>query len=216
MSVLAHRLLVVGVCCFAVAGRADDGSEAADTKFAAPVVHRPLGPDKIPDSLPGRWKVSLCITTRGHCWIRYENVETGEIHSVSRYHLLVGGWPDPKRFRWHYPPTTKTGLYMDREQSIEHRRKDDQYLLLSTVIDDPVIYKGEDARGHGMIVNNCVTHTRDAWHFYTGEWYDLPPAHAPADLRRAVLIKHPEVYRREEAVAAKKKASRPNQEQAAK
>ncbi len=211
--------LVVSALCFPTAGLADERPDTTESTSANSVpdarsvrdtastdtssIRRPLGPDEIPESLPGRWKVSLCIKAPGHAWIRYENLDTGEVRSISRYHLLVGGWADKKHLRWHYPPTTKSGLYMDREQGLE-RRRDGQYLLLSTIIDDPVIYRGDGTHGHGMLVNNCVTYTRDAWHDYTGEWYDLPPAHAPADLRHAVLTRHPEAFRSEPADAKKK------------
>lgn len=158
-------------------------------------VRKPLGPDELPDSLPGRWKVSLCVMVKpAHAWIRYENVETGEVRSISRFHLLVGGWYDKKEKQWNYGLTTKTGVYMDREQSIEHKYPQSRFLLLSSYVDNPKIYKGDHkGRGHGMAVNNCVTYTRDAWYFYTGEYYALTRFHEPSELRGAVLTHHPEV-----------------------
>jgi hypothetical protein len=164
---------------------------------AAPVLRKPLGPAELPEMLPGRWKVSLCVLSPpGHAWIRYENVATGEVRSISRFHLLVGGWFDDKQFQWNYGPTVKTGVSMDREQSIEHKYARDRYLLLSTYLDNPRIYKGDhNGRGHGMAVNNCATYTRDAWYFYTGEYYSLSRIHEPAELRRVVIDHHPEIVK---------------------
>jgi hypothetical protein len=172
-----------------------EGARADNTSDS--VVRKPTPPDELPDYLPGRWKVSLCVSRNpSHAWIRFQNIETGEVRTISRYHLLVGGWFDFKEFRWNYGLTTRTGVYMDREQPLEDKVQQGKCLLLSTVVDDPKIYRGESASGHGLVVNNCVTYTRDAWEFYTGEKYEMPSMHAPSDLLRAVMLRHPEVARR--------------------
>ncbi|MBL8849673.1 MAG: hypothetical protein JNG89_08310, partial [Planctomycetaceae bacterium] len=41
--------------------------------------------------------------------------------------------------------------------------------------------------------NNCATYARDAWHFYTGEHWELPVIHTPKALRESVGHEHPEV-----------------------
>jgi hypothetical protein len=169
---------------------------AADLAQPSARIRRPLGPDELPDYLPGRWKVSLCISTDpDHAWIRFENVETGEVRSVSRFHLLVGGWFDAKHLHWNYGLTTRTGVYMDREQSLEEKLGQGYYRMLSAYVDNPRILKGEhEGRGHGVVKNNCVTYTRDAWHFYTGEYYPLPEGvHTPDALCNCILHYHPEV-----------------------
>lgn len=148
--------------------------------------------------LPGRWLVSLCVSrNRGHTWIRFENVETGEVRSISRFHLFVGGWFDRERGRWNYGPTWRTGLHMDRDQRYEADIADGGgaggIILLFTYIDDPPIYVGGGVTGHGVVRNNCVSYTRDAWYFYTGELYELPGIHSPTDLINSIAERHPEV-----------------------
>lgn len=170
--------------------KAGDGAEPATHS-----ARKSIGPDEIPEQLEGRWKVSLCIS-RGHTWIRYQNLKTGEVRSISRYHLLVGSAYDLRHLKWIHRPTMQTGLYMDRERLVDDQVLEGKCLMLSTFVDDPVIFQHDESHGHGIVVNNCVTYARDAWHFYTGEWYELPPVHAPADLLRGVLIRHPEAKRR--------------------
>ena len=179
----------------------DDGLKAVpEPEVSSKEVRPPIGPDDLPETLPGRWKVSLCVMVQpGHAWIRFENVETGEVRSISRFHLFVGAWFDEENWKWHYAPTTRTGVYMDREQSIHTKYPKDRWLLLSAYVDNPKIYKGENTHGHGMARNNCVTYTRDAWYFYTGEYYALHRVHDPAELRRAVVQHHPEVVKNETA-----------------
>jgi hypothetical protein len=141
-----------------------------------------------------------CLANPGHAWIRFENVETGEVRSISRFHYLVGAWFDKENKRWNYPPTLKAGVWMDREQSVEFQPKKyprEKYVLLSTYVDNPKLYKGKnDGHGHGMAVNNCVSYSRDAWYFYTGEYYGLSRIHDPQELIRAVVHHHPEVLER--------------------
>lgn len=176
---------------------ADEASQSvrSDSSEDRPAVRKPLGPDELPESLPGRWRVSLCALEDKHAWIHFENVDSGEVRTISRFHLLVGGYRNKDEGGWHYPPTFRTGLYMDREQRIEAQRPSDDWQLLTVVVDDPVIFKGKsgDARGHGLVVNNCATYARDAWHFYTGDHYWLDRLHSPDDLRAAVLRAHPEL-----------------------
>jgi hypothetical protein len=138
--------------------------------------------------------VSLCIAeNNGHAWIRLEHCETGEVRTIGRYHLLVGGWFDREHFRWNYPPTFRTGLHMDREQKFEFEDTAADAVLLTETVDDPHLRVRGRTTGHGMVRNNCVTYTRDAWYVLTGEYFDLPPIHTPRSLRKAVETAHPEV-----------------------
>lgn len=176
------------------------GACAAEPLVEAPrtEIREPLGPAEIPESLPGRWRVSLCIAeNNGHAWIRLENCETGEVRSIGRYHLLVGGWFDREHFRWKYPPTFRTGLYMDREQKAEFQQTADQCILVTQVVEDPRLLVNDRTRGHGMVRNNCVTYARDIWYVMTGEKFDLPPIHTPRALRQAVEAAHPELVDQE-------------------
>lgn len=175
----------------------------AATAFAAnpaaptpDVIRAPIGPRDIPEMLPGRWRVSLCIhEDDGHAWIRLEHCETGEVRTIGRFHLLVGGWFDREHLRWHYAPTFRTGLHMDREQRIEFEDRGDETILLTQIVENPQLLAGGKTTGHGLVRNNCVTYTRDAWYVLTGEYFDLPAIHTPPALRKAVETAHPEVVR---------------------
>jgi hypothetical protein len=182
----------------AIAGLADlQASErSGSSAVSRTAIRKPTGPAELPQSLPGRWKASLCISEmHNHAWIRFENPESGEVRTVSRFHLLVGAWFDAERFRWNYGPTTRAGVYTDREQSLEKGIAEGKYVLVSAYVENPVIYRGEnEGRGHGMIQNNCCTYTRDCWYRYTGEWYPLhPTVHEPRVLLQSILARHPEV-----------------------
>lgn len=196
----ALAAVLLCTCWLAETVHADGDAVIQAAAANAPATQRPIrkptGPDELPQSLPGRWKASLCISEKhNHAWIRFENVETGEVRSVSRFHLLVGGWFDAKKFHWNYGLTTHAGVYMDREQSLEEGIDEGKYVLVSAYVDNPVIYRGEnEGHGHGVIQNNCCTYTRDCWFRYTGEWYALhPTVHEPRALLQSVLRRHPEV-----------------------
>jgi hypothetical protein len=186
-----RRAVAAAALLFAAAG-----ASAAEPSAHAPhsEVREPLGPAEIPETLPGHWRASLCIAeNNGHAWIRLENCETGEVRSIGRYHLLVGGWFDREHFRWNYPPTFRTGLYMDREQKAEFEQTADECILVTQEVEDPRLLVNDRTRGHGMVRNNCVTYARDIWYVMTGEKFDLPPIHTPRALRKAVEAAHPEL-----------------------
>jgi len=168
----------------------------ASGPVGAPAVRRPIGPADLPEQLPGRWQISLCVSDdNGHAWIRFQNAETGEIRSIGRFHLLVGGWFDRGRLRWNYLPTFRTGLYMDREQRREPELADGSEILRTAWVENPRVYIASGVRGHALVRNNCVTYARDAWRFYTGEYWELPAIHTPKSLRESVGHVHPEVLR---------------------
>jgi len=180
----------------AVLGCAAAGVCAAEPVADSPQaeIREPLGPAEIPESLPGLWRASLCIAeNNGHAWIRLENCETGEVRTIGRYHLLVGGWFDRERFRWNYPPTFRTGLYMDREQKAEFLQTADECILVTQEVENPRLQVNGRSRGHGMVRNNCVTYARDIWYVMTGEKFDLPAIHTPRALRKSVEAAHPEL-----------------------
>src|SRR5262245_33024506 len=84
----------------------------------------PGGPDAIPRQLAGVWKVSLCIDSTcakfGHSWMRFENVATCEVHTVSRHVKGAGGIINAETGRWMYTPAPADGLQWDLDMSREH------------------------------------------------------------------------------------------------
>jgi hypothetical protein len=67
-------------------------------------------------------------------------------------------------------------------------------MLLSVYVEDPEIFGGiDDGYGHDGYHNNCVTHARDAWHFYSKELYPLSTFHTPKSLCEQVLARHPDL-----------------------
>lgn len=166
----------------------------------APGIRAPLKPDELPTRLPGVWKVSLCINDT-HAWLRFENQENGTVRSFGRYQRGVGGWWDEEKQRWLYPHAPVAGVYCDMEQKYEPDVRAGKSLLLSVLVKNPKIYRGiGDGFGHGWVRNNCITFARDAWYYYSREWYPLPSLHAPGDLLVQVLKQHPEVLQRDNNV----------------
>jgi hypothetical protein len=158
----------------------------------------PRGPDEVPCCLEGRWKVSLCIECQhakfGHAWIRFEHTETGEAHTSALYNKGFGGVRDADTGRWMYRPAPADGLQWDLDMQREHLISSRQVLIVTTLVDNPRIYRGRNnGYGHGCIVNNCVTYARDAWFYYSGECYELQSGCHTADtLLRGVCQQHPE------------------------
>jgi hypothetical protein len=126
------------------------------------------------------------------------------VRSIGRFHLLVGCWFDREHLRWNYLPTFRTGLYMDREQGREPELADGSEILRTAWVDNPRIYVARGPRGHALVRNNCATYARDAWHFYTGEYWELPAIHTPRSLRESVGHEHPEVLTVSQRGAARK------------
>lgn len=183
-----------GLALLPAGGRGIAGETAAGTANETSEVRPPVGPGDLPEMLPGRWKIALCVSDdNDHAWIRFENPETGSVRSIGRFHLLVGGWFDPRRMRWNYLPTFRTGLYMDREQRREGELADGSEILRSAWVENPQLFVGGGARGHAIVRNNCATYARDAWHFYTGEYWELPAIHSPRTLRESIGRVHPDV-----------------------
>lgn len=157
------------------------------------------GPDAVPCQLPGPWKVSLCIESRygkcGHTWIRFEHAETGEVHTVSRYLKGTGGIVDAQTGQWMYEPAEVNGIQWDHDLSREHLIGTTDVCLVTARVENPRVYRGaNDGYGHGVVVNNCVTHARDAWFYYSGEKYPLDQGLHTADtLLHGVMQNHPDI-----------------------
>jgi hypothetical protein len=156
-------LLLIG-CGLILAGCQIPGVPAdVDAPHASlTAIRRPVGPDDLPDRLAGRWRISLCVSDdNGHAWIRFENADSGDVRSVGRYHLLVGGWFDRGKRRWNYLPTFRTGLHMDREQRREPDLVDGSEMLRTAWVEDPPLFVGGD-RGTSIPANTgrCPPSTR--------------------------------------------------------
>lgn len=155
---------------------------------------KPVPYSQIPDSLPGKWKVSICVRVPGHAWIRFENLDTKEVVTLSRFQYLSGGKFDWKKLRYSKRPVTDAGVWMNRELGEESKIEAGNYLMISTFVDNPKINLGpNNGEGHGTVVNNCATYCRDAWFYYTGEYYHFDKVHSPIELRNAIIRRHPDV-----------------------
>lgn len=140
------------------------------------------GPEVVPDRLSGDWRVSLCVKEglhRGHAWIRYENIRTGQVHTVGRFQKNVR--PTRRRSTGEvlYPRTRVSGLHWDYDWRYEHEVRQGQYIVGSVLVRDPWIFEHDDPYGHRTLRDNCVTYARDAWEYYSGQRYDLSLVHTP-------------------------------------
>ncbi|MCZ6665217.1 MAG: hypothetical protein O7B81_07925 [Gammaproteobacteria bacterium] len=152
----------------------------------------PKGPMDLPERLEGLWKVSLCIN-HGHCWIRFENRETGEIHTMGRYPRKTGGRRD-EQGQLIGPHAKVSGIQWDLDLKYEPDVQNGKYLLLSVLVKNPPVYRGRgNGFGYSTLRNNCASFARNAWHYYSGDGYPLARIPTPEDLRLEVLKRHPHV-----------------------
>lgn len=151
-----------------------------------------LGPDEMPCRLPGRWKITLCILIDcpdiGHTWLRYQNLDTGEVHTVGRYMKGRGGDECT-------PAAPVSGTIYDIDLKRESTLYCPDVYRISCLVNDPIVYKGANCGwGHGGVRNNCVTHCRDGWCYFTHEYYPLGHfIHSPKELLRELAKQHPEI-----------------------
>ena len=144
----------------------------------APGVRGPAAPaaaalDPVPSSLPGTWKVHLCIAGQ-QSWIRLEQAQSGEFHTLSR------SGQNPSGVQWDLDVQRESQL-----TSLDHIRA-------SITVQNPRIFRGNDkGRTYAPSPGNCAGFTRDAWYFYSREWYPLPSPPSAAALRELVLRQHP-------------------------
>jgi hypothetical protein len=149
------------------------------------------GPGQIPTQLQGVWKVSLC-SQPGHSWIRYEHVETGEVHTIARFRKGAGGRKSKATGQVIVPAVPESGLYWDQDIRMEPDVRAGRFILLSCLVKDPAIPVGKNqGAGYAAIDDNCATYARDAWHYYTGEFYELGAVHYPNTLGEAAWKKYP-------------------------
>ncbi len=154
----------------------------------------------MPHRLEGRWKISLCIYLEhgktGHTWLRYQNCDTGEVHTVGRYFKDHGGTKN-KDGAWVYPPAPISGVIYDIDLKRESDIREGKITMLSCFVNDPIVFRGQNGGfGHDGHHNNCVTHARDGWCHFTREYYEIGVlVHSPKELYRHVTERHPEVAR---------------------
>ena len=155
---------------------------------------QPKGPGEFPKRLTGVWKVSLCCS-QNHSWIRFEDTSNREVHTLGRFQKGAGGDRNHATVGWWVPPVPAAGLMWDQDLRFEPALlTKGRYILLSVMVRDPAVYRGlGDGVGYGPVTNNCATYARDAWHHYSGEWYDLTGIHLPGDLAVAAAHRHSEI-----------------------
>lgn len=162
---------------------------AAALLLVVAAVHTPAtgavtGPEHLPGQLPGLWRVSLCVSA-SHAWIRFEHAETGELHTIGRYVRGCGGIIDWRTGRWVWPNAPVCGVIWDMDVKYDLGLRRDGRVVRTCFVRDPIVYRGErNGYGHYVVQSNCATFARDAWCFYTGEYYRLPPVATPCALGR--------------------------------
>jgi hypothetical protein len=153
---------------------------------AGPLHASIAGPDALPACLPGLWRVSLCAS-RNHTWIRLENMQTGELHTLGRYFQGLGAEYDARTGRQKWPSVRASGVTWDIDLKYHNGVRTDGRVLRTCCVRNARVYRGHaNGYGHCVVRMNCVTYARDAWQFYSGERYPLPPIAMPAALERSV------------------------------
>jgi hypothetical protein len=156
--------------------------------FAHGQIH---GPARLPRQLSGDWLVSLCVSDT-HAWIRYQNIETGEVHTCGRYGRGFGSINDSRTGQRLWPAAGSSGVQWDMDMMYDQGLRLDMQVLRSTIVRNPIIYRGAfHGFGHLGIRINCATYARDAWYFYTREFYSLPPIASPRALADQALAGPP-------------------------
>jgi len=137
------------------------------------------GPSELPRQLAGVWEISLCVGDT-HAWIRFENVETGEVHTCGRYGKGFGGITDKSSGMSIWPPAPVGGVLWDMDLMYEQGIRSDKRVLRVVRVSNPVVYRGTfNGYYHFGVRMNCTTYARDAWFFYAGEYYHLPAIASP-------------------------------------
>lgn len=149
------------------------------------------GPSRLPSQLTGPWLISLCVGDT-HAWIRYQNVGTGEVHTCGRYGRGFGSLTDSRTGKLLWPAAGSSGVQWDMDMMYDRGLRTDMRILRTTLVNNPIIYRGTlNGFGHLGVRINCVTYARDAWYFYTREYYTLPPIASPRALAARALAGPP-------------------------
>lgn len=115
-----------------------------------------------------------------HAWIRLENCDTHEVHTLGRYNVGSGGRDTGGKV----PEVTVPGVQYDRDRLRDPGFQSGQFPSRSIVVDGPdIFYPGRSPLGYDHYNNNCATYAMQAWRHYSGEqipgnliWYDDPVA----------------------------------------
>ncbi len=129
-----------------------------------------LGPNGVPTSLSGTWKVSV-VANDGHAWIRYENVDdSSDVHTAGRYEHGYGGRTDADG-NLVVSSVVVSGVQWDHDLMKEQGFQAGLYPSRSVVVNNPTIYDGgtNGLLGFAVRNNNCTTYAAAAWKFYSGE-----------------------------------------------
>ena len=140
------------------------------------------GPNDLPTSLRGKWEISIC-SGGGHAWIRFENIETGKVHTTGRYQNGYGGRMD-EGGTIRIQPVIVSGVQWDRDIIKEEGVKTKKFAIRSIVVCDPKIFKGASQFGYNSWGNNCATYARDAWYFYSREYFYMPGPDLPGTVEK--------------------------------
>jgi hypothetical protein len=145
------------------------------------------GPSELPQQLDGIWDISLCVGDT-HAWIRFQNVETGEVHTCGRYGKGFGGVKDKDSGVQLWPPAPVGGVLWDMDLLYEDGIRQDKLVLRVVRMLNPPVYRGFlNGYHHFGVRANCASYARDAWFFYTGEYYHLPLIASPDALATQVM-----------------------------
>lgn len=214
ISLLRKRTLTGGLACLAVVFSSAPTTAEVPLLTALswlderPTLDSPIcprGPGQIPEQLSGLWEVSVCLKPSwgvSHTWIRYKNVETGEAHTLSCFRRGLPGIRTLDDQGWLVPPIRETGLHWDYDLRHEVEVQAGGLTIDRVLVWNPKIHHKSNPFQHGIIRDNCVTHVRDAWHAYTGEWYNLAPLHVPRMLARDMRKTKPD--RRDASIAIRR------------
>lgn len=116
------------------------------------------------------------------------------MHTVARFREGFGDYTDPATGRLIVGNVPESGLWWDQDLRFEEHVRAGKYPFLTVLVNDPIIYRaGGRCAGYTFCGDNCVHYARDAWHFYSGEWYDLPALALPLHLVRQVRCSHPHI-----------------------
>jgi hypothetical protein len=137
--------------------------------------------------LEGIWDISLCVGDT-HAWIRFQNVETGEVHTCGRYGKGFGGITDKNSGASLWPDAPAGGVLWDMDLLYEQGLRHDKRVLRVVRMLNPPVFRGAwNGYHHFGVRVNCTTYTRDAWFYYTGEYYHLPLIASPDALATQVM-----------------------------
>lgn len=143
-----------------------------------------------PAQLQGTWWVSLCVKGN-HAWIRFQNADTGKVHTLCRAMKGWGQEKDPATGQIIKPGCPFDGVMWDADLDFDQPGKP-AYLHITTIVKDPMIFKGaNNGQGYGKFKLNCAVFARDAWHDYSGDSLTiLVPS--PEALEGAIWRRYPQ------------------------